>query len=224
MEQRKRHMAAVPESMRRMSLDNSALDTAHMRRRVPLFTADYAVSGQGGGEVGGNGGVGGGQGVVRGVATIVEEGQQEGVFCGWWGCLVMCVYKVIVAIGYGDCLFLHVLCIYYVGVANHSHHHSHHHSHTATTNNNQHRVYSAPPSSAGARSSEEGPSPGQTRPPRGPAAPSTPMRVLIAEDNRVNQMVICKVLQRVIPETTPDVVNNGKEVCGGDGRGGWVCR
>lgn len=44
------------------------------------------------------------------------------------------------------------------------------------------------------------------------------MRVLIAEDNKVNQMVIRKVLQRVLPDSTPDVVNNGKEVCGT-----WCC-
>lgn len=65
---------------------------------------------------------------------------------------------------------------------------------------NGHRLLaaSAPPSNASTRSSGE--------------QQAGPLRVLIAEDNKVNQMVIRKVLQRVLPDSTPDVVNNGKEV------------
>ncbi|KAK9819724.1 hypothetical protein WJX72_001676 [[Myrmecia] bisecta] len=42
--------------------------------------------------------------------------------------------------------------------------------------------------------------------------PLLPLRILIAEDNMVNQKVIMKVLQRVLPEAKPEVVNNGVEV------------
>ncbi|KAI8464289.1 MAG: hypothetical protein J3K34DRAFT_492346 [Monoraphidium minutum] len=51
-----------------------------------------------------------------------------------------------------------------------------------------------------------------------PAAPAAaaparpPLRILIAEDNRVNQMVLLKVLQSVLPGCAPDVVANGLQV------------
>ena len=41
----------------------------------------------------------------------------------------------------------------------------------------------------------------------GPVAP----RILIAEDNLVNQKVLLKVLQRVLPDARPKVVGNGCE-------------
>jgi len=43
-------------------------------------------------------------------------------------------------------------------------------------------------------------------------APKPPLNILIAEDNRVNQMVLLKVLQAVLPGCKPDVVANGLQV------------
>jgi hypothetical protein len=49
-------------------------------------------------------------------------------------------------------------------------------------------------------------------PPQQPQPPAPPLQILIAEDNRVNQMVLCKVLKAVLPGCTPDVVANGLQV------------
>lgn len=273
MEERKRHMAALPESMRRMSLDNSALDTAHIRSRFPLFAAGVVG---GVGDVGGRGGEGGEGGLGRGVATIVEEGQHEGVLMfGWVVYVVMCMQanvspakpNILPAsfwlnsfsslflpflpfLPFSSLFFLFFPLLYVVSFPLPS---THPPTAAAPTNSNQFRVCSAPPSSAppsSARSSDDCSTPppvgggsqgGGSQHTAGPAgslgggvasgggcaaggggpatrgASGAPMRVLIAEDNKVNQMVICKVLQRVIPETVPDVVNNGKEVCEGEG-------
>ncbi|KAL6758459.1 CheY-like superfamily [Haematococcus lacustris] len=45
-----------------------------------------------------------------------------------------------------------------------------------------------------------------------PAARPPPLRILIAEDNKINQKVVLKVLQQVGGGCTPDVVENGLEV------------
>ena len=41
--------------------------------------------------------------------------------------------------------------------------------------------------------------------------PSRALRVLVAEDNLVNQKVLQKVLQRVTPESPIFIANNGQE-------------
>ena len=41
--------------------------------------------------------------------------------------------------------------------------------------------------------------------------PAGPLRVLVAEDNLVNQKVLQKVLQRVTPDSPIFIANNGEE-------------
>lgn len=78
-EERRRHLASLPESMRRMSLDNSALDTTTFRSRIPVWDR----SGHEGHEGADDAEVG-----AVPVATIMEEPSADGA----WG--LQCVVVV----------------------------------------------------------------------------------------------------------------------------------